>query len=89
MISCAIGAGFAQEAQRTVDWAQTGFVKGRQVTDNILEVSSLLTVWVDAEGDRDCGATLADFQTAFPGLANSLLFGTCMRALYKNIHAAV
>eukprot|EP00959_Pyramimonas_sp_CCMP1952_P306433 6413306-Pyramimonas_sp.AAC.1 len=37
LISHAIGSGLAQQAQYTVDWAQTGFMQGRQMADNILE----------------------------------------------------
>eukprot|EP00959_Pyramimonas_sp_CCMP1952_P247839 5180928-Pyramimonas_sp.AAC.1 len=78
VISHAIDSGLALQAQYTVDWAQTGFVKGRQMADNILEVSSSLSVWGDVEGNRDCGATVVDFKTASPSLAPSCFFWLLM-----------
>eukprot|EP00959_Pyramimonas_sp_CCMP1952_P191225 3998812-Pyramimonas_sp.AAC.1 len=78
MISHSIDSGLAQQAQYTVDWAQAGFVKGRQMADNFLEVSSSLSIWGDVEGNRDCGATLVDFKTAFPSLAHSWIFWVLM-----------
>ena len=71
------------------------------MADNILEVSASLTLWGDVEGNRDCGATLVDFKTAFPSLAHSWIFWVLsvmglpsyivhrIRALYNNIRTSI
>ena len=74
----AINRPLAQVAQVTVHPRQRGFVGGRSITDNIIEIEGFGQSYAIAEAE-DPAILLFDIRAAFPSLAHSWLFVVLLR----------
>ena len=57
-----------------VDRDQFGMIKGRQITDNILELETEGLCASIRSGEGDAGVLLTDFSNAFPSLLHEWIF---------------
>ncbi|CAK0884647.1 unnamed protein product [Prorocentrum cordatum] len=80
LLSSAIAVPIAKVAEDKVDKAQRGFIKGRQMLDNIVEVDSNLTIWSAMCGCKNAGSALFDLKAAFPSIHHMFIWA-CLRAL--------
>eukprot|EP00959_Pyramimonas_sp_CCMP1952_P382986 8024854-Pyramimonas_sp.AAC.1 len=80
LLSSAIAVPISKVAEDKVDKAQRGFIKGRQMLDNIVEVDSNLTIWSAMCGCKNTGAALFDLKAAFPSIHHMFIWA-CLRAL--------
>ncbi len=69
----AVNKPLAQVAQITVHPRQRGFVGGRSITDNIIEIEGFAQSYTIADPD-DPAILLFDIRAAFPSLAHQWLF---------------
>jgi exonuclease III len=73
VLAMAVNRSLAPIAQRTILDRQRGFVRGRSITDNILETESLAIRFVKFYS-ANSGIVLFDFAAAFPSLAHAWIF---------------
>ena len=96
----AINQHLAEAARVTVHPRQRGFVQGRSLVDNVLEVEGYGQSYTIAEGDNPA-ILLFDLMAAFPSLSHQLLFVVLRKmrvpkrilralgALYKDCFATI
>jgi endonuclease/exonuclease/phosphatase family metal-dependent hydrolase len=73
LLAMAVNRVLAPVAQTTILDRQRGFVKGRSITDNIMETESLAIRFVKFYAAKS-GIVLFDFAAAFPSLAHCWIF---------------
>jgi hypothetical protein len=73
LLAMAINRSIAPVAQRTILDRQRGFVRGRSITDNIMETESLAIRFAKFY-EAKSGIVLFDFAAAFPSLAHCWIF---------------
>ncbi len=74
----ALNQPLAQVAQVTVHPRQRGFVRGRSITDNVIEIEGFAQSYAIAEAE-DPAILLFDIKAAFPSLAHSWLWVVLIR----------
>jgi endonuclease/exonuclease/phosphatase family metal-dependent hydrolase len=79
LLAMAVNRVLAPIAQHTIIDRQRGFVRGRSITDNILETESLAIRFVKFYAAKS-GIVLFDFAAAFPSLAHRWIF-TVLRTM--------
>jgi endonuclease/exonuclease/phosphatase family metal-dependent hydrolase len=73
VIAAALNASLSQLAARTVSARQRGFVRGRNLLDNVIETEAAATHFAQYYGDSS-GIALLDLAAAFPSLAHDWIF---------------
>jgi hypothetical protein len=73
LMAMAINRALAPAASQTILDRQRGFVRGRSITDNILETESMAIRFVKYYAAKS-GIVLFDFAAAFPSLAHCFIF---------------
>jgi hypothetical protein len=68
----------SQLAQLTVIEQQRGFVRGRRMSDNLVEIDSL-ALHLDQNYNTGSGVILFDFASAFPSLSHDYIFAALHR----------
>ncbi|CAK0891134.1 unnamed protein product, partial [Prorocentrum cordatum] len=101
ILSKMIGWYLAPIASVTVDHSQRGFVGGRQLAENIIELEAVMLRWVSICGEKEGGHAFFDVASAFPSLAHSFIFAVlremalppaivwAIRELYRDISMIV
>jgi hypothetical protein len=74
----AVNRPLAQSAQVTVHPRQRGFVAGRSITDNVIEIEGFGQSYAIADAE-DPAILLFDIRAAFPSLAHAWLFVVLLR----------
>eukprot|EP00972_Heterocapsa_arctica_P077373 11411530-Heterocapsa_arctica.AAC.1 len=79
-------------AETSVDWRQRGFVVGRTILDNILDIEAAALAH-QILNNNDSGMILMDFGAAFPSLLNCWIFfvlnNMCIDARIINFFTAL
>jgi exonuclease III len=100
IMASALNASLSQMAARTVTSRQRGFVKGRNLLDNILETEAAAIHFAKFYPDTS-GIVLLDLLAAFPSLAHSWIFlvlkkmgvprffRRALAKLYKKVHITI
>jgi endonuclease/exonuclease/phosphatase family metal-dependent hydrolase len=73
VLASAMNASLSQMAARTVSPRQRGFVRGRNLLDNVVETEAAAIHYAQYYGDTS-GIALLDLVAAFPSLAHSWIF---------------
>jgi hypothetical protein len=73
VVAAALNTSLSQLAARTVSARQRGFVRGRNLLDNVVETEAAATHFAQYYGDSS-GIALLDLAAAFPSLAHSWIF---------------
>jgi hypothetical protein len=73
LMAMSINRALAPMAQQTILDRQRGFVRGRAITDNILETESLAIRFTKFYAENS-GIVLFDFAAAFPSIAHAWIF---------------
>jgi endonuclease/exonuclease/phosphatase family metal-dependent hydrolase len=78
VLASAMNASLSQMAARTVSPRQRGFVRGRNLLDNVVETEAAAIHFAQYYGDTS-GIALLDLVAAFPSLAHSWIFAVLRR----------
>jgi endonuclease/exonuclease/phosphatase family metal-dependent hydrolase len=100
LVAAALNRSLAAVAACTVIGQQRGFIKGRCLIDNVIEVDDFLIRAAKYYNDKH-GLALLDFKAAFPSLSQHWIFHvlefmnlpefitTALKRLYSNCYAAI
>ncbi|CAK0802619.1 unnamed protein product, partial [Prorocentrum cordatum] len=97
IISKALNCFLRDIVEITAHTQQRGFVRGRQIVDNLIEMEAHGLVWGSVEGFDNAGDAMFDIASAFPSISHVFLFAiltamqlpsfviAMLQALYSNM----